>query len=156
MFHANNAVSESANDTFVSGTLNLEIDGLLPETEDFIYNLDEPETVEIDGEAFIVSGMGTTSVSQTLGIGVVVEWRSGNVTSYSPSIFAKGVFRQGGDKAKTRGENVEWQTQNLVADLARDDTPKKQFRYNIRNFYSDEESARAALRKIMRVKEATA
>lgn len=152
-FYANNAVAENAGDTFVSGSLDLEIDGLLPDTERFIYGLAEPEAVEIDGETFNVSGMGTNTASLELGIGVVVEFRSNNVTSYAPTIFAKGVFRQGGDSGQTRGENIDWQPRTLTADLARDDTSGKMWRYNIENYYTDENAARAALRKIMKVPE---
>lgn len=150
-FYADNAVAENASDVFASGTLELEIDGLLPETERFIYGLADPESVTVDGEQFLVSGVGVNSASLTLGVGVIVEFRCNNVVSYAPAIFAKATFRQGGDSAKTRGENVEWQSRTLSADLARDDTAKKMWKYNIENYYTDENAARAALRKIMKV-----
>lgn len=153
VFRADNAAAENAGDVFASGTLDLEIDGLLPDTKRYIYGLDEPEQVEIDGDTFIVSGMGTNTASLELGIGVVTEFRCNNVTSYAPTIFARGTFRQGGDSGQTRGENIDWQSQTLTADLARDDTAKKMWVYNIENYYTDENAARAALRKIMKVPE---
>lgn len=153
-FYADNAVAENAGDVFTSGTLSLEVDGLLPETERFVYGLPEPKTIDIGGESVTYSGLGTNTASAVLGLGMVVEMRCNNVTSYSIVIFPKVTFRQGGDEAKTREKEIDWQTRTFTVDLARDDTGEHMWRYNIENYFDDENAAIALLHKIMGVPEA--
>lgn len=155
-FYVDNTVGENAGDVFSSGTLDLTVDGLLPETERFVFGLPEVKTVEVGDQTFHYSGLGTNTASATLGLGVVVEYRCNNVTSYAPVIFAKTTFRQGGDSANTREEKIDYQARSFTVDLARDDSPDKMWRYNIEDYYADEQSARAALRAILKVPEEAA
>ena len=154
-FYVDNAVGENAGDVFTSGTLSLEVDGLLPETERFVYGLPEPKTVDIGGTEVTYSGLGTNTASAVLGLGMVVEMRCNNVTSYSIVIFPKVTFRQGGDEAKTREKEIDWQTRTFTVDLARDDTGEHMWRYNIENYFESENDAIALLHKIMGVPEAS-
>ena len=153
-FYVDNAVGENAGDVFSSGTLNLEVDGLLPEMERYVYGLPEPKTVQIGGESVTYSGLGTNTASAVLGLGVIVEYRCNNVTSYGIIIFPKVTFRQGGDEAQTREEEIDWQSRTFTIDLARDDTGEHMWRYNIENYFTDETAAIALLHKIMGVAEA--
>ena len=151
--HLDNVVAENAGDTFVSGTLTLTTDHPLPDVEDFIYGQPAEETIEIDGEQIPYSGMSTEHSSPTLGVGVIVKFRCAGVHSYAPIIFAKCTFQQGGDSAKTQGEQLDYQLRTFTIDMARDDTAKKMWRYNIRKYFDNEPDARALLRKIMKVPE---
>ena len=153
-FYADNAVAENAGDVFTSGTLSLEVDGLLPETERFVYGLPEPKSITVDDQQISYDPIGTATASAVLGLGMVVEMRCNNVTSYSIVIFPKVTFRQGGDEAKTREKEIDWQTRTFTVDLARDDTGEHMWRYNFENYFDNENAAIALLHKIMGVPEA--
>ncbi len=152
-FFLDNAVGENAGDVFSSGVLTLVVDGLLPETERFVYGLPDPKTEQIDGETITYDAIGTDTASAVLGLGVIVEYRCNNVTSYAPVIFAKTTFRQGGDSAATREDQIDYQARSFTIDLARDDTADHAWRYNIVNYYDNEPAAIAALHKILKVVE---
>ena len=154
VLHLNNAVAENAGTVFSSGTLTLVTDHPLPDVEDFVYGNPEPETIEIGGEQIPYSGMSTENVSPNLGLGMIVKFISGGEYSFAPIIFPKVAFRQGGDKGKTQGKNIEFQLRTFTVDLARDDAPKPMWKYNIRKYFSSEADARALLNKIMGVAEA--
>jgi hypothetical protein len=58
------------------------------------------------------------------GIGFIVRYMSGGVTYYTPVIFPKGTFNQIEMSAETQGEEVDFQTQELVFNIMKDDTIK--------------------------------
>ena len=150
-FYLDNTVGENAGDVFTSGTLTLVVDGLLPETERYVYGLPNPKSITVDGQQISYDPIGTDTASTVLGLGMIVEYRCNNVTSYAPIIFAKTTFRQGGDSAATREKEIDYQARSFTIDLARDDTADHAWRYNITTYFDNEAAAIAALHKIMKV-----
>ena len=150
-FWVNNTVGENAGDVFSSGTLTLVVDGLLPETERFVYGLPAPKTMQLNGKTITYDAIGTDTASTVLGLGMIVEYRCNNVTSYAPIVFAKVTFRQGGDSATTREKEIDYQARSFTLDLARDDSPDHAWRYNISTYYSTEAEAIADLHELLKV-----
>ena len=56
------------------------------------------------------------------GIGFIVRYMSDNTTYYTPVVFPKGTFNQLETSAETQGEEVDFQTQELVFNIMKDDT----------------------------------
>lgn len=150
-FYLDNTVGENAGDVFTSGSLTLVVDGLLPETERFVYGLPASKSITVDGQQLEYDPIGTDTASTVLGLGMIVEYRCNNVTSYAPVIFAKTTFRQGGDSASTREKEISFQERSFTIDLARDDSADHAWRYNITTYFDNEADAIAALHKIMKV-----
>lgn len=121
-FYADNAVAESESGIFTDGTMSLGLDGMHPNVERFVLGLDDPRSVEVGGKSIQLSGTGTGANPPYLGIGFVVEYKSGGSNLYVPVYVTKGKFRQGGFRAVTRGESIDWQSAETEVDLHRDDT----------------------------------
>lgn len=121
-FYADNAVAESENGIFTDGTMTLGLDGMHPDTERFALGLDAPRQVEAGGKSIHLSGTGTGANPPYLGIGFIVEYKSGGNNIYVPAYVTKGKFRQGGFKANTRKGSIDWQSAEATVDLHRDDT----------------------------------
>lgn len=115
VFYADNVAAETVPGLFQSGTCNLTVDGLLPAAEALILGL--PEAGE-DGFAHYGENMNPPYV----GIGFVCRYMSGGVTTYVPVILPKCRFQTPSLEANTQEEEIEWQTQELVANIMRDDT----------------------------------
>jgi len=57
-----------------------------------------------------------------VGIGFVVRYQSAGVVTYAPVVLTKTRFQQPGLDASTQEDAIDWQTQELTAQLMRDDT----------------------------------
>lgn len=147
----NNVVAEDAGAVMTSGKLTLVTDHPLPETEDYIYGQPAVRTLTVGGKTYHYSGMSTEHNPPTLGVGVIVKFICNGVFSFAPTIFAKCTFHQGGDSAKTQGEQIDYQLRTFDISLARDDTDTKEWRYNIRDYFATESEAIECLHAIMKV-----
>ncbi len=122
-FFADNSLAESESGEFTGGTANLVVDGLHPAAEQFVLGLPKPEAVTYgESKTINVTKYGSAAKAPYVGIGYVVEYTSDKTKIYVPTILRKGKFQQPSSNAKTREKGAEWQTQELVADIARDDT----------------------------------
>lgn len=121
-FHADNVAAETAPATFTGGTATLTVDGLLEAAEKFVLGLPEATNVEAGGSQVAVSHYGDGMDIPYVGIGFVVRYQSAGVITYAPVVLAKARFQQPGLDAATQEESIDWQTQELTADLMRDDT----------------------------------
>lgn len=129
-FYADNEVAESENGQFSKGKLNLTVDGLHPEAERFVLGLPEPVAKQIGEDKTVNIQEHPAAVEAPyVGVGFIIEYRSGGVDMYVPMIVTKGKFQTPGTKADTREGSRNWQTQDLVADIARDDTPKHNWKW---------------------------
>ena len=63
-----------------------------------------------------------------VGIGFVVRFMSGGVTTYAPMLLTKTRFQTPNTEAATQEESIEWQTQTLTADLMRDDSADRNWK----------------------------
>ena len=129
-FYADDVVAESENGQFAGGQVKLTVDGLHDEADRFISGLPEPVPMEY-GEDKSVNIQKYTVGAQPpdVGIGFIIQYRSGGVTTFVPMILTKGKFQTHGTEATRREGTVSWQTQELTADLSRDDTPDQAWKW---------------------------
>ena len=83
-----------------------------------------------------VRNYGEAAVPPYVGIGFIIRYMSGGVTTYAPYVLTKSRFQMSGNEANTQEESIEWQTRELTADLMRDDTPQK----NFQKIFDDQET----------------
>lgn len=129
-FYADDAVAESENGVFAGGTASVTVDGMHPDAERFILGLPEPEEVSYgESKTVQVAKIGENAKPPYLAYGHIVRYQSDNVEIFVPTIFTKVKFRQPGGSAETKGEKKNWQTQELTADLHRDDTASHNWKW---------------------------
>lgn len=136
-FYADNVVAESASGVFTGGTATLTVDGLLMAARRKFFGL--PAAGE-DGW----TAEGAETESPYVGLGWIVRYMSGGVTTYVPTVIAKSKFAALGETAATQEDEIDWQTTEITATLMRDDTPEHIWRY-IGSDFSTEAAAEAAL-----------
>jgi len=114
-FFADNIVAETAGGIMTGGQVTLTVDGLLETAEKLILGLPEADTNDWYhyGDAMSIPYVG---------IGFICRYQSDGVVTYTPVVLTKARFQTPSLSAATQEEDIEWQTQELVADLARDDT----------------------------------
>ncbi len=122
-FYADNGLAETESGEFSGGTANLVVDGMHPKAEQLVLGLPEPEQITYgESQTTKVTKYGAAAKAPYVGIGYVTEYTSGGKKIYVPTILRKGKFQQPSSNAKTREKGSEWQTQELTADVLRDDT----------------------------------
>ena len=114
-FYADNIIAESLAGQFTGGQVTLTVDGLLQDSEKLIQGL---PTADADG--FI--HYNDQQQKPYCGVGFIVRYMSDGVTYYTPRIFPKGTFNQIETSAETQGEEVDFQTQELVFNIMKNDT----------------------------------
>ena len=147
-FYADNIVAETAAAMFTSGTATLTVDGLLDAAEKFILGTPEPTTVEVDGKQVKVTHYGDDMQIPYVGIGFVVRYQSAGVITYAPVVLTKSRFQQPATEAETQGETISWQTQELTANLSRDDTARRDWKL-VGEDQATEEAAEAVLQALL-------
>lgn len=120
-FYADNVIAESVGGVFNGGTVSLTVDGLLDTAEALVYGLPAVQEVPVGGETVNVRRYGESMVVPYVGIGFVIRYMSDGITSYVPVVLNKARFQVGSTSAATQTESIEWQTQEMTADLFRDD-----------------------------------
>lgn len=116
-FYADNIIAESLAGAFTGGQVTFTVDGLLQASERLIQGL---PAVDEDGLAHY----NDDQQKPFCGTGFVVRYMSQGVTYYTPVIFPKGTFNQLDTSAETQGEEVGFQTQELVFNIMKNDTAK--------------------------------
>lgn len=149
-FYADDVAMESDAEQFESGTVNLEVDGLLQESERFINGLPEEETVKIGEESIPLTRTGQTAVAPHVGFGFIRVYMSNKVKLYVPVILPKVKFQQPGLDAETRKNTANFQTQKLTAAIMRTDDESADWRW-MGAYYSTAEEALAVLDKLLAV-----
>lgn len=122
IFYADNVAAESAPGVFTGGTLTLTVDGLLDAAEKLLYGL---PTAGSDGLVPYDDDMNIPYV----GVGFIARYQSAGVVSYVPVILTKCRFKEHNVTASTQEENIEWQTEELTADILRNDAAKHVWKY---------------------------
>ena len=67
------------------------------------------------------TGMGDDLNVPYLGYGHIVRYLSGGVESFVPVVYPKIRFQYPGEDASTQEDEIDWQTQELTADIFRAD-----------------------------------
>lgn len=114
-FYADNVIAETAGGIMTGGQVTLTVDGLLETAEKLILGLPDADTNDWIhyGDAMSIPYVG---------IGFICRYQSEGVVTYTPVVLTKARFQTPSLSANTQEEDIEWQTQELVADLARDDS----------------------------------
>lgn len=153
-FYADNIEAETVPGTFTGGTVGLTVDGLLNVAERFIYGLPEAEEITYgESKKASVTHYGDDMDIPYVGIGFVVRYMSGGVTTYAPTILTKARFQVGNTSAATQEESIDWQTQELTADLMRDDSTTHSWK-KVAESVSTEDEAEEILKAMLNVTEA--
>lgn len=114
-FYADNIVAEASPGEFTGGTATLTVDGLFQEMESYLQGLPAA-----DEDGWI--NYGRDQQVPFVGVGFVVRYLSGGTTYYTPVILTKTAAQPFSKNANTQAESVEYQTQEIVFNLYRDDT----------------------------------
>lgn len=122
-FYADNIVAETAAGVFTGGELTLTVDGLFQAAERLIMGIGEPGT-----DGFIA--YGAESAPPFVGVGFVIRYMSDGVTSYKPVVLPKVAFAPATISAATQEDEIDWQTQELIASIFRDDTAASVWQYS--------------------------
>lgn len=142
-FYADNIVAESDAGTFTGGQATLTVDGLLQDAEALIQGLG---TVDADG--FL--NYDDDQAAPYLGIGFIIKTKSDGVYYYTPVILTKVVCSQIETSAETQGEEIDWQTQDLVFNLFKDDTTKRRWK-RVGGELATEAAAEAAIKTALNI-----
>lgn len=141
-FYADNQVAESASGVFQSGTVTLTVDGTKKEARRLIFGL--PAASTATGSAGLVL-YGDSMVVPDVGIAWVARYMSEGVTSYVPQIIPKAKFQLPTKEAATQEDEIDWQTEELVATIMRDDTANHTWFIDSDTTYATEADAVAAI-----------
>lgn len=130
-FYADNEISETQAGKFSKGKLQLTVDGLKQAAEKMIFGLGEPAPEQYgESEPVNVVKYSGDEKPPYVGVGFVVRYLSGGLTTYVPTILRKVQFAQGTMEAKTQsGENLEYQTRALEGTAYRDDTATRDWKW---------------------------
>lgn len=150
-FYADNIEAETVPGTFTGGTIGLTVDGLLTVAERFVYGLPEAEEITYgESKKASVTHYGDDMDIPYVGIGFVVRYMSDNVTTYVPMILTKARFQVSNTSAATQEDSIDWQTQELTADLMRDDSVTHSWK-KIADGVSTEDEAEEILKVMLNI-----
>ena len=152
-FYADDVIAESENGLFAGGNAAITVDGMHPKAERFVLGLPEPEDVNYgENQTVKVYKYGDGAKPPYVGYGHIVRYQSDNTEIFVPTIFTKVKFRVPGGSAETKGEKKSWQTQELTADLHRDETATHDWKW-VGEDQATMEAAVAVLHGLLHVEE---
>ena len=137
IFYADNVAAESVPGLFQSGSCTLTVDGLKDGAAKAALGL---PSAGADG----FTAYGDDMNPPYVGIGFICRYMEDGVTTYVPVVLPKCRFNTPSLSAETQGESIEWQTQELSAQVLRDDTAKHNWKL-VGSSYSTEALAASAL-----------
>lgn len=127
-FYADNVLAESAGGRFTGGTVTLTVDGLKDAARKLIQGLPTETSLTVGGTQVKVLEYDDRQAAPYVGIGFVVRYMENGVTSYMPVVLTKCIFDVDALEAETQEENIDFQTSELTATIARDDTTNHTWR----------------------------
>lgn len=127
-FYADNVLAESAGGRFTGGTVTLTVDGLKDAARKLIQGLPAETSLTVGSATVKVLEYDDRQAAPYVGIGFVVRYMENGVTSYVPVVLTKCIFDVDTIEAETQGENIDFQTAELTATIARDDTANHTWR----------------------------
>lgn len=140
-FYADNQVAESASGTFTSGTVTLTVDGLFNDAERFVQGLPAPGS---DGW----TSYGDNKDTPYIAIGYIARYQSDGVETYVPTVIPKTKFGLFNQDAKTQEEEIDWQTQEITADIMRADNTNHDWKFVGSDYTSEADAERALQTKL--------
>lgn len=140
-FYADNQLAETDSGRFTGGTTTLTVDGLFITAKKLIYGL--PVAGEDGWTAF-----GDEQKTPYVSIGFIVKSRSNGNDIYQPIIILKNKFQEASTGAETQGEEIDWQTQELTASTMRSDNSTHDWKWEGKDFASEDEALSALKTKM--------
>lgn len=127
-FYADNITAESVGGVFTGATLTLTVDGLKEAARKLVMGLPTASSITVGGDSVSVLDYDDRQAIPYVGVGMIIRYMSGGVTTYAPVLFTKVQFNVDGMDAETQGENIEFQTEELTAAVLRDDSTNHTWR----------------------------
>lgn len=127
-FYADNVLAESSGTTFNGGSVTLTVDGLLEEAEKLIYGLPTPTELEVNGGSVNIYHYGDGMQVPFVGVGFIIRYMSGGVTTYVPCLLPKVQFNMHETSAETQEDTISFQTEELDGTIYRDETANKDWK----------------------------
>lgn len=129
--YLNNRAAEVAKKHFRSGTLGVGVDGLFTAAERQIMGLSaSTQSVTIgENKTATFNTYDDDQDTPYMGFGVVLQCQSNGITFYRAWIYRKIQFALFDVPATTEGQDIDWQTQSLSADILVDDTAKHAWKW---------------------------
>lgn len=127
-FYADNVLAESAGGRFTGGTVTLTVDGLKDAARKAIQGLPTETNLTVGSEQVKVLEYDDRQSAPYVGIGFVVRYMENGITSYVPVVLTKCVFDVDTIEAETQEDAIDFQTSELTATIARDDTANHTWR----------------------------
>ena len=143
IFYCDNITGESIPGGVSNGTLTLTVDGLLAEARKLVAGL---PTADADGWTHY----GDSQSIPNVGIGFIVRYMSDGVTYYTPVVITKATLQPESLSAETQGEEVDFQTEELVFNFVRDDSANHDWKL-LGTDQSTESAAETALQTLLGV-----
>lgn len=137
-FYADNQTAESASGVFTGGNVTLTVDGLFTDAERFIQGL---PAAGADGWV----PYGDNKQTPYVAIGYIARYQSDGIVTYVPTIIPKCKFGLFNQSAQTQGEEIDWQTQEITANILRSDDANHNWKYVTETEYATEAEAELAL-----------
>lgn len=116
-----NAIAESDGGTFQSGTLSLTTGDLESDTSKLFFNIKEKEITLPNNKTVKEYTFDDEMNSTELGVGVIEMHQVNSITFYRAIFFARVKFNVPSSSATTKGESIEWQTQEIEGQIMRSD-----------------------------------
>lgn len=116
--YANNGVSENDSSGASGGSLKTVLDRLTMEAAADLFGLQVKEvTVTVNGEEIKGKSLDYTGMEQSapLGVAYIRMNQEDGVRSHEVVFYRRAVYSMPVEKAKTKGEKIEWQTPELEA-----------------------------------------
>lgn len=127
-FYADNVLAESAGGRFTGGTVTLTVDGLKDAARKAIQGLPTETNLTVGSEQVKVLEYDDRQAAPYVGVGFVVRYMENGITSYVPVVLTKCVFDVDTIEAETQSETIDFQTTELTATIARDDSANHTWR----------------------------
>ena len=122
-FYADNVLAETDTQSFSSGTVTLNVDGLKEAARKLIMGTTSSTTITVSSGVTVAADVwDDLAVAPYVGIGFIQRFMEDGVTSYAPYILTKCKFNTPEITAATQEDAIDWQTQSLEATIMRDDT----------------------------------
>ena len=116
--YLDNGVAETDGGEFKSGTLNLTTGDLSNETSKSFYSLTEKK-VTIGQKEVTEYIFDNNIVCKEKGVGIIEEHQVNQKTFYRGIWLTRVKFNIPSDSATTRGESIDWQTQEITGEILR-------------------------------------
>lgn len=138
-FYADNSKQESEGGTFNGGSVTLTCDDPLAAAKALIEG-----TPAADTDGWVKHG--DNAEKPYVGLGWVVEYVSGGVHTWVPTVARKAKLTSMDDEASTREDGVEYQTSAMEFALSRDDSANHEWKWVNEAGFETEAAAEAALK----------